>query len=67
MDLRYELNSRIKESTESHFGCAADRREWQSDSFLTPGATQIYIYNPQPIYPLDRNGLGPRLVGRLCA
>src|SRR5262249_8959322 len=29
-------------------------------SFLTPGAQQQYIYNPEPAYPLDKKGWGPR-------
>src|SRR5206468_11267314 len=29
--------------------------------YLTPGATQIYVYNPQPPYAMDWSGWGPRL------
>jgi hypothetical protein len=29
-------------------------------SFLTPGAKEIFLYNPQPVYGMDWNGWGPR-------
>jgi hypothetical protein len=29
-------------------------------SFVAAGASQIFIYNPQPVYPLDQHGWGPR-------
>ena len=59
--LRYELNSRIKESHNRTSVAQPIDANGNPTSFLTPGATQIYIYNPQPIYPLDKNGFGPRL------
>src|SRR3984957_11092330 len=59
--LRYELNSRIKESQNRTSVAQPLDANGNPTSFLTPGATQIYIYNPQPIYPLDKKGFGPRL------
>jgi hypothetical protein len=60
--LRYELNSRIKESRHrtsivQPIGPGGE----QTASFLAPGTTATYLYNPQPVYPLDRNGWGPRV------
>jgi hypothetical protein len=59
--LRYDLNSRIKEA--KHRTSIADPvdADGKLTSFYTPGAKAIFLYNPQPIYPLDRNGWGPRL------
>jgi hypothetical protein len=60
--LRYELNSRIKEAKgRTSIGIPVDPSGNETSSFLTPGATQEYLYNPQPVYPLDTNGWGPRL------
>ena len=59
--LRYELNSRIKEAKERTSIAIPIDSEGKETSFLTPGATQEYLYNPQPVYPLDKNGWGPRL------
>ena len=59
--LRYELNSRIKEAkrrTSIAVPIDANRNE---TSFLTPNARQVFLYNPQPVYPLDGNGWGPRV------
>jgi hypothetical protein len=59
--LRYDLNSRIKEA--KHRTSIAEPVDAQGNltSFFTPGAQQILMYNPQPIYPLDSNGWGPRV------
>ncbi len=59
--LRYDLNSRIKEA--KHRTSIADPVDASGKltSFYAPGAEAIYLYNPQPIYPLDKNGWGPRL------
>jgi hypothetical protein len=59
--LRYELNSRIKEANDRTSVAVPVDANGKLTSFLAPGAHQIYIYNPQPIYPLDLNGWGPRL------
>jgi len=59
--LRYELNSRIKEAhNRTSVGVPLDA-SGNETSFLTPGATQEFLYNPQPVYPLDKNGWGPRV------
>ncbi len=59
--LRYDLNSRIKEA--KHRTSIADPMDAEGNltSFYAPGAKAIYLYNPQPVYPLDKNGWGPRL------
>jgi hypothetical protein len=59
--LRYDLNSRIKEA--KHRTSIADSVDaaGKLTSFYAPGAKAVFLYNPQPIYPLDRNGWGPRL------
>jgi hypothetical protein len=59
--LRYELNSRIKEAKDRTSIAVPVDATGNLTSFLAPGARQIFIYNPQPIYPLDLNGWGPRL------
>lgn len=59
--LRYELNSRIKEANHRTSVATPVGPDGKPSDFLTPGATQDFLYNPQPIYPLDRNGWGPRL------
>jgi Carboxypeptidase regulatory-like domain/TonB-dependent Receptor Plug Domain len=58
--LRYELNSRIKESKKRTSIAVPIDRAGKETSFVTPGASQIFIYNPQPVYPLDKRGWGPR-------
>jgi hypothetical protein len=60
--LRYEVNSRIKEAnnrTSIIQPIGPDGKP--TASFVAPGTTQIYLYNPQPVYPLDGNGWGPRV------
>jgi hypothetical protein len=59
--LRYELNSRIKESKNRTSIAVPIDDHGNETSFLTPGARQTFLYNPQPIYPLDKNGWGPRI------
>src|SRR3984885_4584080 len=58
--LRYEVNSRIKEAKDRTSVAEAIGPDGNATSFLTPGATEIYLYNPQPVYPMDWRGLGPR-------
>ena len=60
--LRYEVNSRIKEANHRTSVATPVGPDGNPSDFLTPGATQNFLYNPQPIYPLDRNGWGPRLM-----
>src|SRR3984885_13303949 len=58
--LRYEVNSRIKEAKDRTSVAEAIGPDGNATSFLTPGATEIYLYNPQRVYPMDWRGLGPR-------
>jgi len=59
--LRYDLNSRIKEAL--HRTSIAEPLDAAGNptSFFSPGAHQVFLYNPQPVYPLDLNGWGPRV------
>ncbi|MGC1618591.1 MAG: TonB-dependent receptor [Candidatus Acidiferrum sp.] len=59
--LRYEVNSRIKEAKHRTSIAEPIGPNGQPTSYLTPGASLIYLYNPQPVYPMDWGGLGPRL------
>lgn len=59
--LRYEVNSRIKEAKHRTSIAEPIGPDGMPASYLTPGATQIFLYNPQPVYPMDWNGFGPRL------
>jgi len=58
--LRYEVNSRIKESQHRTSIAEPMGPDGKPTSFITPGATERYLYNPQPIYPTDWRGWGPR-------
>jgi hypothetical protein len=59
--LRYEMNTRIKEAKHrTSIAQPIAPLGKPTTSFLTPGATQIFLYNPQPVYPMDWNGWGPR-------
>jgi|HubBroStandDraft_6_1064221.scaffolds.fasta_scaffold01489_6 hypothetical protein len=59
--LRYDLNSRIKEAKHRTSVVDGVDATGKLTSFYAPGAKAIFLYNPQPIYPLDLNGWGPRL------
>jgi hypothetical protein len=59
--LRYEVNSCIKEAHHRTSVATPVGPDGQPSDFLSPGATQDFLYNPQPIYPIDGNGWGPRL------
>lgn len=59
--LRYELNSRIKEAKHRTSVPQPVDPTGKPTSYLSPGATISFLYNPQPIYPLDKKGFGPRL------
>ncbi|MDP9337785.1 MAG: carboxypeptidase-like regulatory domain-containing protein [Acidobacteriota bacterium] len=59
--LRYDINTRIKESKQRTSQAFPVDGQGKSVPFLTPGAPEILIYNPQPVYPMDWNGWGPRL------
>ena len=59
--LRYELNSRIKEAKHRTSILDPVDASGKQTSFLAPGARISFLYNPQPVYPLDKNGFGPRV------
>ena len=59
--LRYELNSRIHEAKNRASVAIPIGPNGEPAGFHTPGAKQIYVYNPQPPYDKDWNGWGPRL------
>jgi hypothetical protein len=59
--LRFEVNSRIKEAYHRTSVATPVTPDGRPADFLTPGATQQFLYNPQPIYPLDWNGWAPRV------
>jgi hypothetical protein len=59
--LRYDLNSRIKEANHRTSIAEPVDASGNPTSFFAPGAQQLFLYNPQPIYPLDKNGWGPRV------
>lgn len=59
--LRYELNSRIKEAKHRTSISIPIGANGSPTSFFTPGATQVFLYNPQPVYPMDWSGLAPRV------
>jgi len=59
--LRYEVNSRIKEAYHRTSVATPVGPDGKPADFLTTGATQQFLYNPQPIYPVDWNGWAPRV------
>ena len=59
--LRYDLNSRIKEAKHRTSIAEPVDATGKLTSFFAPGATQGLLYNPEPVYPLDLNGWGPRV------
>jgi hypothetical protein len=59
--LRYELNSRIKEAKHRTSVTQPVDASGNPTSFVAPGATISFLYNPQPVYPLDKKGFGPRV------
>jgi hypothetical protein len=59
--LRYEMNSRIKEAKHRTSIAEPVGPDGKPTAFLAPGATQVFLYNPQPVYPMDWNGWGPRV------
>ncbi|MGB2899907.1 MAG: TonB-dependent receptor [Candidatus Acidiferrum sp.] len=58
---RYEVNSRIHEAKHRTSLAIPIGPDDKPAGFLTPGARQIYVYNPQPPYAMDWSGWGPRL------
>jgi hypothetical protein len=61
LGLRYEANSRIKESRHRTSGPEFLGHGGERVPTWTPGAQEIYLDNVQPPYPMDWNGWGPRL------
>src|SRR5262249_52263931 len=59
--LRYELNSRIKEAKHRTSILDPVDASGKQTSFLASGARISFLYNPQPVYPLDKKGFGPRV------
>ena len=59
--LRYEVSSRIKEANHRTSVATPVGPDGQPSDFLTPGTTQQFLFNPQPIYPVDWNGWAPRV------
>lgn len=59
--LRYELNSRIKEAKHRTSILEPLDASGKQTSFFAPGAQLAFLYNPQPVYPLDKKGFGPRI------
>ena len=59
--LRYEVNSRIQEAKHRTSLALPVGPNGEPAGYLTSGAKQIYVYNPQPPYSMDWSGWGPRL------
>ena len=59
--LRYEVNSPIREAKNRTSVAYPVGPDGQPASFLTPGARQVFLFHPQPIYPTDWSGWGPRV------
>jgi hypothetical protein len=59
--LRYEVSSRIKEANNRTSVATPVGPDGAPANFLASGATQQFLYNPQPIHPLDWSGWAPRV------
>jgi Carboxypeptidase regulatory-like domain/TonB dependent receptor len=59
--LRYELNSPIQEAKSRTSVAFPADAQGNPTSFFAAGARQIYLFNPQPVYPTDWRGFGPRV------
>jgi carboxypeptidase family protein len=59
--LRYEVDSRIHEAKHRTSLAVPIGPDGKTSGFLSPGTTQVYLYNPQPPYAMDWNGWGPRV------
>ena len=59
--LRFELNSRIKEAKHRTSILDPLGPNGKTVSFSDATANQVFFYNPQPAYPLDKNGWAPRI------
>jgi TonB dependent receptor len=58
--LRYEINSRIRDSENRNSIAFPVGGDGRPVPFFTPGANEVYLYNPRPVYPMDWGGWGPR-------
>lgn len=61
LGLRYEVDSRIHEADHRTSLAVPIGPDGKPAGFLSPGATQIYLYNPEPPYAMDWSGWGPRV------
>jgi len=59
--LRYEINSRIKETQNRTSVAIPIGPDGKPTNWTAPGSTQEFLFNPQPVYPLDAKGFGPRV------
>jgi hypothetical protein len=59
--IRYEVNSRIKESARRTSMVRIVDASGKPVPAQEPGAREIVLVNPQPIYGLDLHGWGPRI------
>jgi hypothetical protein len=59
--IRYEVNSRIKESARRTSTIHIVDADGKPVPAREPGAREIVLVNPQPIYGLDLHGWGPRV------
>lgn len=59
--LRYEINSRFRDAHNRNSIAFPVDAEGRPAPFFTPGTQQVFLYNPQPVYPMDWGGLGPRV------
>ncbi len=55
------MNSRIKDASHRTSTAVPVGPDGQPTSFLAPGAQQVFLFNPQPVYPIDWGGWGPRI------
>jgi len=63
--LRYDLNSRIKEAQHRTSIAEPVDSSGNPTSFLTPGAKEIFLYNPPPINPLHGRTLKDHVVHQI--
>jgi hypothetical protein len=59
--LRFEVNTVIKEAQNRTSVATPVGPDGKPADFLTPGAAQDFLFNPQPIYPTDWGGWAPRV------
>jgi Carboxypeptidase regulatory-like domain len=59
--LRYEMNSRISEANKRTSLPFIQKPDGSPASYWEPNVHILFLDNPQPPYPMDWNGWGPRL------